>query len=181
MTSDTDPTPFLHAIRDKPNCDTTRLVYADWLEEHNEEHNEEKFAKFIRVQIQNAKQPEFLVARVRAMSKVGYDPIHFTDILGARPWERIGLRRDLIANRSALLFLMGYGPWSNVNHGIGWHRGFPAVVCCTERNWHVNFEKFTVPPQLVCLRRSAGIWRTYPCNERNGWVCRSLANTAVAS
>lgn len=167
-----DQIQFLHAIRDKPECDTLRLAYADWLEENGQE----KCAAFIRQQIKNARVLTDLLSRIRAATHVR-TPILFEDILNTKPWERVGIHPNLMANRSVLLFVMGYGSWSNVSHGIGWHRGFPAVVCCTERNWHKYFAKFAVPPQLVCLRRASGVWGCY----YNGkcWMNRSLVNAAV--
>jgi uncharacterized protein (TIGR02996 family) len=44
---------FLEAIRDAPDDDTPRLVYADWLEEHGDPHGE-----FIRVQCALARLPQ---------------------------------------------------------------------------------------------------------------------------
>jgi uncharacterized protein (TIGR02996 family) len=41
---------FLHAIRADPDDDSTRLVYADWLEEHGDPDR----AEFIRLQVQRA-------------------------------------------------------------------------------------------------------------------------------
>jgi uncharacterized protein (TIGR02996 family) len=43
---------FIEAIRDAPDDDTPRLIYADWLEEHGDPHGE-----FIRVQCALAKLP----------------------------------------------------------------------------------------------------------------------------
>ncbi len=45
---------FLAAIIDRPDDDSLRLVYADWLEEHGEQ----KRAEFIRVQLDLATLPE---------------------------------------------------------------------------------------------------------------------------
>jgi uncharacterized protein (TIGR02996 family) len=44
---------FIEAIRDAPDDDTPRLIYADWLEEHGDPHGE-----FIRVQCELANLPE---------------------------------------------------------------------------------------------------------------------------
>jgi uncharacterized protein (TIGR02996 family) len=45
---------FLQAIIERPDDDAIRLVYADWLEEHNQPER----AEFIRVQIERARLPE---------------------------------------------------------------------------------------------------------------------------
>ncbi len=44
---------FLQAISEKPDDDTPRLVYADWLDEHGDPAR----AEFIRVQCQLARLP----------------------------------------------------------------------------------------------------------------------------
>src|SRR5262249_2658905 len=45
---------FLEAIREQPDDDTPRLIYADWLEEHGQPER----AEFIRVQCEKARLPE---------------------------------------------------------------------------------------------------------------------------
>jgi uncharacterized protein (TIGR02996 family) len=45
---------FLDAIREQPDDDAPRLVYADWLEEHGQPQR----AEFIRVQCERARLPE---------------------------------------------------------------------------------------------------------------------------
>lgn len=49
-TARTDLAAFLRAIRENPDDDTVRLVYADWLAEHGDEPR----AEFIRVQLELA-------------------------------------------------------------------------------------------------------------------------------
>src|SRR5438874_2139584 len=44
---------FLAAIREAPDDDTHRLVYADWLDDHGDEAR----AEFIRVQVELARLP----------------------------------------------------------------------------------------------------------------------------
>ena len=44
---------FIEAIRDAPEDDTHRLVYADWLEDHGDSDR----AEFIRVQCELARPP----------------------------------------------------------------------------------------------------------------------------
>jgi uncharacterized protein (TIGR02996 family) len=48
---------FLRAIQDRPDDDTTRLVYADWLEEQGGEQNATR-AAFIRADCELANLPE---------------------------------------------------------------------------------------------------------------------------
>lgn len=49
-----DEAGFLHAIAEAPTEDTTRLVYADWLDEHDEPHK----AAFLRAECAWASEPE---------------------------------------------------------------------------------------------------------------------------
>src|SRR5579885_2432380 len=51
----TDRDAFLRAICDRPDDDTPRLVFADWLEEHGES----KRAEFIRTQVEMGQAEEF--------------------------------------------------------------------------------------------------------------------------
>ncbi len=51
---------FLQAIRDAPDDDTPRLIYADWLDEHGQLDR----AEFIRIQIFLARLPEWHPQRV---------------------------------------------------------------------------------------------------------------------
>jgi uncharacterized protein (TIGR02996 family) len=50
---------FLHAIREKPDDDTHRLIYADWLQDHGQPER----AEFIRVQCRLAALDEFAPER----------------------------------------------------------------------------------------------------------------------
>lgn len=81
--------PFIRAIREAPNDDASRLIYADWLEEHRQAAR----AEFIRLQCQIARVPDtgperlVLVARaenlLRAHWKEWVGPLHA--IVG--PWH----------------------------------------------------------------------------------------------
>src|SRR5436309_3563251 len=51
------PADFWQAIRESPDDDTPRLVFADWLEEHGDDHSRAR-AEFIRLQIEAARAPE---------------------------------------------------------------------------------------------------------------------------
>jgi uncharacterized protein (TIGR02996 family) len=68
-----EETAFLRAIQERPDDDTTRLVYADWLEEHGGEAGLAK-AKFIRTDCELAGLPdqderrEGLQARLRQLA-----------------------------------------------------------------------------------------------------------------
>lgn len=58
---------FLDAIFDTPDDDTPRLVYADWLAEHGQEH----YAQFIRLQCAAARHPLWSDEANRLWEEIG--------------------------------------------------------------------------------------------------------------
>lgn len=58
---------FLDAIFDTPADDTPRLVYADWLAEHGQEH----YAQFIRLQCAAARHPLWSAEANRLWEEIG--------------------------------------------------------------------------------------------------------------
>jgi len=75
---------FLRAICEEPDEDTSRLAYADWLDEHGDHDR----AEFIRVQCELALLPANADGRrleVRA-----------NELLGRHMWEWVGDLRDLV-------------------------------------------------------------------------------------
>jgi uncharacterized protein (TIGR02996 family) len=60
---------FLSAIRQVPNDDTARLVYADWLEEQGDPTCKTK-ADFIRLELQMAVSPEQGLNRIRWLNQL---------------------------------------------------------------------------------------------------------------
>jgi uncharacterized protein (TIGR02996 family) len=60
---------FLSAIRQTPAEETTRLVYADWLDEQGDPESKTK-ADFIRLEVQMAATPEQSLNRVRWLTKL---------------------------------------------------------------------------------------------------------------
>jgi uncharacterized protein (TIGR02996 family) len=64
-----EETAFLSAIRQLPADDTTRLVYADWLDEQGDPHCASK-AEFLRLELRMATDPEKGLNRVRWLTKL---------------------------------------------------------------------------------------------------------------
>ena len=62
-----DADAFLDAIFDSPDDDTPRLVYADWLQEHGQEH----YAQFIRLQCAAARYPLWSGEANRLWEEIG--------------------------------------------------------------------------------------------------------------
>ena len=60
---------FLSAIRQTPADETTRLVYADWLDEQGDPDSKSR-AEFIRLEVQMAATPEQSLNRVRWLNKL---------------------------------------------------------------------------------------------------------------
>src|SRR5688572_32283113 len=58
---------FLDAIFDHPDDDTPRLVYADWLQEHGQEN----YAQFIRLQCAAAREKPWSDAANRLWEEIG--------------------------------------------------------------------------------------------------------------
>jgi uncharacterized protein (TIGR02996 family) len=69
-----DEAAFLKALRENPGDDTTRLVYADWLDERNDPR-----AEFIRLRQQQAQ----LIARINELS-AQFDPAWLAAVGGPR-------------------------------------------------------------------------------------------------
>src|SRR4051812_32193326 len=60
---------FLRKLLDDPADDTTRLVYADWLEEQGDETAARK-AEFLRLELRMAQFPEQSLNRIRWIKKM---------------------------------------------------------------------------------------------------------------
>jgi uncharacterized protein (TIGR02996 family) len=57
---------FLQAVREAPNDDAPRLIYADWLEEHGQADR----AEFIRIQCRLARSPEYTPNKLKLRARV---------------------------------------------------------------------------------------------------------------
>src|SRR5262245_71652 len=114
---------FLEAIREAPEDDTPRLVYADWLDDHGDEAR----AEFVRLQCELAR-------------------------LGPKEERRAGLeqreRQLLASNRGTWL-----GPLAKVLHRCTFSRGFPEDLTVRPRAMIDLAEEFDrrVPAGLVTL------------------------------
>ncbi|HEY7157809.1 MAG TPA: TIGR02996 domain-containing protein [Gemmataceae bacterium] len=87
---------FIQAIRETPNDDAPRLIYADWLEEHGQADR----ADFIRVQCRLAQTPDTSAERPALMERA--------EELLRRHWEEwVGPLREIV------------GPWRD-RYGERW-------------------------------------------------------------
>src|SRR5262245_33286356 len=103
---------FLRAIRANPDDDTLRLVFADWLDEHNDPAR----AEFIRVQVElEPIRDQIDTPRVRQL--LGREAVLFSEH-GPR-W--VGRRTDLDVAHP------GFGPV--------FRRGLPEMVCLSLDNF----------------------------------------------
>jgi uncharacterized protein (TIGR02996 family) len=101
---------LLWAIIDRPDEDTPRLVYADWLDEHGPTGADRARAAFIRLQIEAARLEE-------------YDPRRLD--LEGQAEALLNVQREDGVPRAWLAGLEGW----MVNHHYGsFERGFPALV-----------------------------------------------------
>src|SRR4051812_5173157 len=92
-----DPAALLAAVCDRPDDDTPRLVYADWLDDHGDPD----YARFIRAQVELARVPEWDRRWVRAWHRE-------RDLFSGRPFrDRVPLPEVF---RSGLTFRRGF-PW----------------------------------------------------------------------
>jgi len=173
MVTATDPTAvaMLQAIVSEPGDDTPRLVYADWLDEHDQPAR----AEFIRVQVELAKLPEpeektFRPIWVRsetdrlkavcvACSKINGPELcryhtlyraswillrgrHFPTIeYNCWPW--MGVTRRLVP---------GGGLWTN---HVEFSRGFVSHVTCTAADWLAHADTLFWSP-IPCSRCGGG-------------------------
>jgi uncharacterized protein (TIGR02996 family) len=87
---------FMRAIREAPEDDAPRLIFADWLEEHGQVDR----AEFIRVQCRYERLPKTNLERSALMARA--------DSLLQRNWQDwVGPLRDIV------------GPWYD-RYGAGW-------------------------------------------------------------
>jgi uncharacterized protein (TIGR02996 family) len=117
---------FLQAILERPDDDTPRLVYADWLEEHGDADR----GRFIRVQCELAALPADDPRRPEAQSR--------QDAL---------LTDDEARWRSALPTFPGV-TWDG-----RWHRGFPETITVSDSAvFHAVAEHIFPVVPVRCLR-----------------------------
>ncbi len=94
----TDEAAFIHTIREHPDDDGPRLVYADWLEEHGQCER----AEFIRVQIELVR-----------------------GVMDADRHRQLREREELLLDRHAKSWAMFVGKWIN---GWEFERGFLEAI-----------------------------------------------------
>ncbi len=143
---------FIRAILADPDDDTTRLAFADWLDENGQQ----KRATFIRRQIANAQNPQGrtftkFFGPLRPQGRGNRETL--LQMASVEPWEWV--REDHVTPMILLV-----PSWHGYYRCIGWHRGFPAIIGCTERSWHAGGHKlFSGPIEGLCFAPSAAsVW-----------------------
>ena len=166
---------FLEDIRRHPEDDAPRLVYADWLDEHDEPER----AEFIRLQCELARwggwpepdaddRPRFgdLLARVGQLA--GYHDG------GWLPGWPAGL-------------LTSWNPDQPAPGFSWWHRGFLAVVRLTAADWVAHADRLTWHPSegrpCPVTAHPLRVVRLAPpaAPRRGGWPRRSAGSPATGS
>jgi uncharacterized protein (TIGR02996 family) len=71
---------FLMALKANPADDTARLVYADWLDEHDQPHK----AEYLRAVVEVARAPEDAAATARLLAAVPHADLDWRLEVGAR-------------------------------------------------------------------------------------------------
>jgi uncharacterized protein (TIGR02996 family) len=164
---------FIAAIAANPADDTARLVYADWLQEHGETRR----AEFIRRQIENARRRDgrtFIKANLAQPGVTWRQGHTIGGLAELQPWKLVS------ADHVSPMIVLAGGGWRKANYRlcVAWHRGFPAIVGCTPRQWHMNFHLFTGPIAALCFSASnSGVWGTWGTGSVKNW--RSMVSRAV--
>ncbi|MBN9122346.1 MAG: TIGR02996 domain-containing protein [Planctomycetes bacterium] len=136
---------FLDAIFNSPNDDTPRLVYAAWLQEHGQEN----YAQFIRLQCAAAHERPWSDAANRLWEEIG------------RVWNRLD-EEWIPATREEWLF----GKWDNsLLDAIHFHRGFPlpGLVMADEQLFRFRegevWLPWMLPPSCSLVLTPLGNWK----------------------
>jgi uncharacterized protein (TIGR02996 family) len=136
----------------RPDDDLPRLVFADWLEEHSQGER----ATFIRGQCEVAKRSD---ARPVARLKEAWTSFDYDSLINIQPWRAL-TRPWGIPTKVWVVTSTGSSGYAR---SIAYHRGFPTIIGCTERQWHRWAKWFPGPLVAVCLSdRRVLPWRTGP-------------------
>jgi uncharacterized protein (TIGR02996 family) len=112
---------LLAAIVEAPDDDAPRLIYADWLDEHGDEHDQ-AHAELIRVQIELARLPPDDDRRAELLARV-----------------------KQIRHRPKLVERLGLPRW------VGWDmdRGFPTMLQHHDQRWQPSEPDLEVMARMV--------------------------------
>jgi len=143
---------FLAGIAADPDADAPRLAFADYLQERGDEPR----AEFVRRQVANARERPGTWEAVKTDAGFWGGSEAFDKLHAREPWTH-----PLVTEHAALVVLTLGGDRLNYSTCIGYYRGFPALVACTERTWHRRHRWFRVPVELLAVRAMGwpGVWR----------------------
>lgn len=147
-----DDEALLAAIRDKPDDDAPRLIYADFLEEHGQDLR----AKWIRRQIEVARKPngrdiaKCNVAGVRFKS--GIRLCGFYKVLEIKPW--LWFSPEQIEKHVHPMYVIS--SYNSYRISVTWYRGFPVAIGCGPLNLREFHDRFNYGPKVICF-----LYQTY--------------------
>ncbi len=111
--------PFIASIVADPTDDTSRLVFADWLDERGDAER----AEFVRAQIElHRRHPEYGNERVR---RTAFRPED----------EALYERQRVLLARNKATWLVGYPRWAVSSLWQSFRRGFPTAVTASSTQW----------------------------------------------
>lgn len=121
----TDDAAMLAAIIDRPDDDTPRLAYADWLDDQGEADR----AAFIRAQVEYARIPECVI--------IGGDQ---PCCPRCSALERSQVIRESLSTVDGITQANGWHwsvllPHTGSNGDVAWSRGFVESVTCSAADW----------------------------------------------
>ncbi len=157
----TDHAGFIAAILADPDADDVRLIYADWLEDHEQSER----AEFIRVQVELAKFDVNDLA-AKGMSKWPTTAawhsesnrlirLHAREIelscLDRRDW--MGAAKDIVPNGARF------------DDHLTWCRGFVESLACSAADWFAHADAITAcqPVRAVTLTTRLSLHETGFC------------------
>lgn len=144
----TEQDALLAAIIASPECDTSRLVYADWLDEHGQP----EWAEFIRMQIATLEKRCLNGSRL-------WGAAHASDAWFAAVCKSLRLDWDFWNNQTAL---KPRQPDPNIlTTEFLVTRGFVEEVCCSAMRWFARADALTATHPIRRVRLTtlpAGQW-----------------------
>lgn len=163
----TDSDALLAAIRESPQDDAPRLIYADWLDENGQAER----AEFLRVQCELAAMERRHYLECTSTTKRSMESNSLRrrerELWRANWQDWFGEQHDLLFKNQAGEF--GVGTFRNGNGGYEFSRGFLSRVTCRMEDWVGRMcPNCDVSPGIRRYGTLDGDWIEGTCNECNG-------------